>query len=149
MRFRALPTITITWENHENCSHTSKKSTRYRSWHTMVRGEYYLYHILITRICGGTHSSVCYYLSQPAITGCFHNSTHLLLNTVLHLKGQFALVNVVWNEGCILQPEEFLADYEAIYHTFEHFWTEIWKKKEERISVLLSAKIVIYIYYII
>ena len=48
----------------------------------MVRGESYLYDILITRICGGSHSYVCYDLSQPAKTGCFHNSTHLLLNTV-------------------------------------------------------------------
>ena len=59
--FRALTTITITWKNHENCSHTNKNSTRYRSWHTLVRGESYLYDILITRICGGSHSSVCYY----------------------------------------------------------------------------------------
>ena len=80
--FRALTTITITWKNHENGSHTNKNSTRYRSWHTLVRGESYLYDILITRICGGSHSYVCYYLSQPAKTGCFHNSTHLLLNTV-------------------------------------------------------------------
>ena len=73
--FRALTTITITWKNHENGSHTNKNSTRYRSWHTLVRGESYLYDILITRICGGSHSSVCYYLSQPAKGGCFHNST--------------------------------------------------------------------------
>ena len=64
--FRALTTITITWKNHENGSHTNKNSTRYRSWHTLVRGESYLYDILITRICGGSHSYVCYYcLSLP------------------------------------------------------------------------------------
>ena len=61
LRFRALTTITTTWKNHENGSHTNKNSTRYRYWHTMVWGESYLYHILITRICGGSHSYVCYY----------------------------------------------------------------------------------------
>ena len=71
MKFRALPTITITWKNHENGSHTNKNSTRYRSWHTLVRGETYLYDILITRIWGGSHSSVCYYLSQPAKQAVF------------------------------------------------------------------------------
>ena len=116
MKFRALPTITITWKNHENGSHTNKNSTRYRSCHTLVYWEYYLYHIIITRSCGGSHSSVCYYLSQPAKTGCFHNSTHYIAQYSYIWKYQFALVNVVWNEGYILQPEEFLADYEAIYH---------------------------------
>ena len=48
----------------------------------MVRGEYYLSHIIITRICGGSHSSVCYYLSQPAKTGCFHNTAHYIPNIV-------------------------------------------------------------------
>ena len=59
--FRALTTITITWKTHENGSHTNKNSTRYRYWHTLVYGESYLYDILITRICGGSHSCVCYY----------------------------------------------------------------------------------------
>ena len=59
---------------------------------------------------------MCYYLSQPAKGGCFHNSTDYIAQYSLHLKYQFALVNVVCNEGCVLQPEEFLADYEAIYH---------------------------------
>ena len=76
----------------------------------MVRGESYLYDILITRICGGSHSYVCYYLSQPAKTGCFHNSTHNIVQYSLYLKCQFALVNVVCNEGCVLQPEEFFED---------------------------------------
>ena len=34
----------------------------------------------------------------------------ILLNTVLHLKGQFALANVVCNEGCVLQPEKFFGN---------------------------------------
>ena len=81
--FRALTTITITWKNHENCSHTNKNSTRYRSWHTLVRGESYLYDILITRICGGSHSYVCYYLSQPAKKqAVFIIVPIILLNTV-------------------------------------------------------------------
>ena len=37
----------------------------------MVYEEYYLYHIIITRSCGGSHSSVCYYLSQPAKQAVF------------------------------------------------------------------------------
>ena len=129
LRFRALTTITITWKNHENCSHTNKNSTRYRSWHTTVRGESYLYDILITCICGGSHSSVCYYLSQPAKGGCFHNSTIILLNTVCIWKYQFVLVNVVCNEGCVLQPEEFLENMKQ-YITFEHFLNR--NLKEER-----------------
>ena len=75
-----------------------------------MRGESYLYDILITRSCGGSHSSVCYYLSQPAKGGCFHNSTDYIAQYSLHLKYQFALVNVVCNEGCVLQPEEFFED---------------------------------------
>ena len=61
MKFRTLHFYTITWKNHKNCSHTNKNSSRYFSCHTMVWGESYLCHILITRICGGSHSYVCYY----------------------------------------------------------------------------------------
>ena len=116
MRFRTLHFYTITWKNHKNGSHTNKNSTWYRSCHTTVWGEYYLCHILITRICGGSHSYVRYYYLSLLKQAVFIIVPIISPNTVLHLKGQFALVNVVWNEGYILQPEEFLADYEAIYH---------------------------------
>ena len=65
----------------------------------MVRGESYLYDILITCICGGSHSYVCYYLSQPAKGGCFHNSTDYIAQYSLHLKCQFDFVDV------LLQPK--------------------------------------------
>ena len=99
LRFRALTTITITWKNHKNCSHTNKNSSRYFSCHTMVWGESYLCHILITRICGGSHSSVCYICLSLLKQAVFIIVPIILLNTVLHLKGQFALVDV------LLQPK--------------------------------------------
>ena len=80
--FRALTTITITWKTHENGSHTNKNSTRYRSCHTLVRGEYYLRHIIITRICGGSHSSVCYYCLSLLKQAVFIIVPIILLNTV-------------------------------------------------------------------
>ena len=132
MKFRVLPTITITWKNHENGSHTNKNSTRYRYWHTMVWGESYLYHILITRICVVSHISVCYYLSQPAKTGCFHNSTHYIAQYSYIWKYQFALVNVVCNEGCIFATRRVLGRlWSNISHsnTFEPKF-ERRKKKE-------------------
>lgn len=79
----------MTWKNHENCSHTNKNSTRYRSWHTLVRGESYLYDILITRICGGSHSYVCYYYLSLLKQAVFIIVPIISPNTVLHLKGQF------------------------------------------------------------
>ena len=72
----------MTWKKHENGSHTNKNSTRYRSWHTLVRGESYLYDILITRICGGSHSYVCYYYLSLLKQAVFIIVPIILLNTV-------------------------------------------------------------------
>ena len=47
----------------------------------MVRGESYLYDILITRICGGSHSSVCYYCLSLLKEAVYIIVPHLLLNT--------------------------------------------------------------------
>ena len=103
MRFRALHFYTITWKNHKNGSHTNKNSTRYRSWHTLVRGETYLYDILITRIWGGSHSSVCYYLSQPAIQAVF-----IIVPIYCSIQFTFKMpICFCWRFVAI---EEFLAD---------------------------------------
>ena len=48
----------------------------------MVRGESYLYDILITRICGGSHSSVCYYCLSLLKQAVFIIVPIILLNTV-------------------------------------------------------------------
>ena len=128
LRFRALHFYTMTWKNHKNGSHTNKNSTRYRSWHTMVRGESYLYDILITRICGGSHSYVCYYLSQPAKTGCFHSSTHLLLNTV-YIWNANLLLSTLFVMKVVYCKRRVLGRYTAISPnvTFEA-WS-IWSMK--------------------
>ena len=134
MRFRALTTITTTWKNHENGSHTSKNSTRYRSCHTLVRGESYLYDILITRICGGSHSSVCYYLSQPAKQAVF-------IIVPIYCSIQFTFKMPIYFSQCCLQwrlyiaTEEFLADIQQ-YIPQCNIWS-MKHLKHEALSLLL------------
>ena len=129
-RFITLSAMKVTNTKHTaiNGNHSKCRMPHNFSCHTLVWGEYYLYHIIITRSCGASHSYVWYYLFQPAKTGCFRYSTHYIAkySTVFTFKKyQFSLVNVFLFviKVVYLQPKEF---FDRLKHlkqeTISIFW---------------------------
>ena len=140
MRFRVLPTITITWKNHENCSHTSKKVPDIAPG-THWWEENLTCMIFLSHASAEAPTATCaIILSQPAKTGCFHSSTHYIAQYRLHLKIPicFSQRCLKWRL-CIATEELFLAD-----------WT-IWNMKHETWNGkhVLMLIIILYIYNII